>query len=119
MRILLDSCMSDKTRDRLVAAGFDVVWSGDWSSDPGDDEPLAYALRENRILITLDKDFGELIVLKRRPHRGVARLVGFGASEQADICFEALQRYRQDLLADALVTVERGRVRIRPIDVKE
>jgi predicted nuclease of predicted toxin-antitoxin system len=81
MRILLDTCVSSDVRDRLRSHGFDVVWSGEWPSDPGDDELLNIALRERRVLITLDKDFGELVVLKRKPHAGVVRLVGFRASE--------------------------------------
>ena len=83
--------MSDATLRTLVEAGFDVVWSGQWDTDPGDEELLAFALRENRILVTLDKDFGELVVLKRRPHAGVLRLVEVTASEQAPICLEALR----------------------------
>ena len=38
------------------------MWFGDWSRDPGDEEILAIADQERRILVTLDKDFGELAV---------------------------------------------------------
>src|SRR5688572_31568341 len=51
----------------------DVVWCGEWSEDPGDDEILAFAHREGRILVTLDKDFGELAVVHRQPHSGIVR----------------------------------------------
>ena len=34
----------------------------------------AGAVSENRILITMDKDFGELIHLHGRPHTGLIRL---------------------------------------------
>jgi predicted nuclease of predicted toxin-antitoxin system len=36
-----------------------------------DEEVLAIALRERRILITNDRDFGELIVHRKLPHAGV------------------------------------------------
>ena len=41
-----------------------MVWSGDWFEDPGDEEILAIARNEERILITLDKDFGELAIVR-------------------------------------------------------
>jgi len=39
-----------------------------------DDEVLAIAYRERRILITRDRDFGELVFVYRQPHRGVILL---------------------------------------------
>jgi predicted nuclease of predicted toxin-antitoxin system len=60
MKVLLDSCVSAVLRPPLEAAGHDVVWVGDWSRDPGDQEILAFAYGEQRIVITLDKDFGTL-----------------------------------------------------------
>ncbi|MGD9728658.1 MAG: DUF5615 family PIN-like protein [Nitrospiraceae bacterium] len=45
-------------REALEAAGHDVVWAGAWDIDPGDDDILAQAYREGRVLVTLDKDFG-------------------------------------------------------------
>jgi predicted nuclease of predicted toxin-antitoxin system len=32
----------------LETAGHDVIWSGDWPEDPGDEEILAQAHREGR-----------------------------------------------------------------------
>jgi predicted nuclease of predicted toxin-antitoxin system len=59
----------------------DVIWTGDWSEDPGDDEILAHAHREGRILVTLDKDFGELAIIRAVPHRGILRLVNIAARQ--------------------------------------
>ena len=57
MRALLDTCVWQGVRDALIEAGHDVVWCGDWDADPGDEEILAHAWREGRVLVTLDKDF--------------------------------------------------------------
>ena len=43
MKILLDTCVSPRTRDELAAAGHEVAWAGDWSADPGDEEILEAA----------------------------------------------------------------------------
>jgi predicted nuclease of predicted toxin-antitoxin system len=57
VKLLLDTCIWGGAVDALKAAGHDVIWAGDWPADPGDEEILALAYQENRILITLDKDF--------------------------------------------------------------
>jgi len=43
VKLLLDSCVWGGTATGLRAAGHDVVWSGDWPADPGDEEILARA----------------------------------------------------------------------------
>ena len=72
--------MSPAAAVELRAEGHDVIWAGAWPVDPGDDEVLRRAHAEGRVLITLDKDFGELAVALRRPHAGIVRLVGFLAA---------------------------------------
>ena len=116
MRFLLDTCVWGKARPELEAAGHDVVWSGDWPSDPGDDEILARAHAEQRILVTLDKDFGELAIVHGRPHRGIVRLVGISARQQATICIRVLASHGAELEAGGIVTAELGRSRVRPAD---
>lgn len=59
MKLLLDTCVSPRTRAALADAGHDAIWAGDWESDPGDEAILERAEREARVLVTLDKDFGE------------------------------------------------------------
>ena len=82
--------------------------------DPGDEEILIYAFQHSQILITLDKDFGELAVVHERPHAGIVRRVSFRAEDQGAAAVTAIAKYGQDLLAGAIVTVEPGRVRVRP-----
>jgi predicted nuclease of predicted toxin-antitoxin system len=114
MKILLDTCISPHTREQLKAVGHDVAWAGDWAADPGDEEILTIACRNDSILITLDKDFGELAVAFGRKHSGIVRLVDIAVRNQAHKCMQILECYNQELLDGALITVEPGRVRIRP-----
>jgi len=113
VKLLLDSCVWGKAREELEAAGHDVIWAGDWPEDPGDDQILAHAHREERILATLDKDFGELAIVHGIPHSGIIRLVGIGAQQQAHVCLHVLERHGNDLRRGAIVTAEPGRLRIR------
>jgi len=113
MKLLLDTCVWGGALKRLEAAGIDVEWTGSWTKDPGDSEILAYAYREERILVTLDKDFGELAILRDIPHHGIIRLVDISARQQGDYCLAILMKYGSELFNGAIVTVEPSRVRIR------
>lgn len=113
MNVLLDSCVWGGATSVIGAAGHEVEWVGDWPADPGDEEILAYAAAKDAVLVTIDKDFGELFVVRGLPHAGIIRIVGFAARDQGPASIAALARYGDELQAGALVTVERTRTRIR------
>ena len=115
MKLLLDACVWGGAATELRTNGHDVVWAGDWESDPGDREILRVADAERRTLVTLDKDFGGLAIREEQSHCGIIRLVEVGARRQAIVCGDVLSRYGQEIQsgAIAIVTVERGRIRIR------
>lgn len=116
MMVLLDTCVWGGAKPMLQAAGHDVSWTGDLAEDPGDEEILAQAHREQRVLITLDRDFGELAIRRGLPHCGIVRLVNISARQQGAICEQILTQYGDELTRGAIITVEAGRVRIRPPD---
>ena len=71
-RFLADENVSRLVVERLGAAGFDVTSISATGSGASDNEVLATAIDEGRILITEDRDFGELVVRQRVGVRGVA-----------------------------------------------
>ncbi|NEP56892.1 MAG: toxin-antitoxin system, toxin component, PIN family protein [Symploca sp. SIO2G7] len=116
MKLLLDTCIWSGVLTELVAAGYDVVWTGNWSEDPGDEAILETAYRESRILVTLDNDFGELAILRGIPHCGILRLVNLTTRQQIVVCLQVLTLYGNELASGAIITAELARVRIRPPD---
>ena len=74
MKLLLDTCVWGGAKKTLESSGHDVVWTGDWPEDPGDEEILATANSEGRILVTLDKDFGAGYVYDIIVEEGKARI---------------------------------------------
>ena len=114
MWLLLDTCLSGKAATALRHSGQDVVWVGDWPADPGDAAILACARDEERILVTLDKDFGDLAIVRGQPHCGIVRLVDCSVKRQAVMCEFVLARHGESLVAGGIVTAEPGRLRIRP-----
>ena len=114
MKVLLDTCVWGGVRKELESAGHDVVWVGDWPEDPGDEEILATAHREERVCVTLDKDFGELAVVYGTSHCGIVRLVDLSSKQQSAVCLRVLALHGEDLLKGAIVTAQADRLRIRP-----
>jgi len=113
LKVLLDSCVSAPAGKALEEAGHDVAQVGDWGVDPGDEEVLERARADGRVLVTLDKDFGELVVVHGQAHAGIIRLVGLTAQEQGPLAVRVLALYASALEAGALVTAGLHRVRIR------
>ncbi len=75
MRFLVDASSGARLVDHLMKIGHDAMRVGrDYPGDLPDREVLAIANRERRILITDDRDFGELIFRLRHPHAGVIYL---------------------------------------------
>ncbi len=113
MKILLDTCVWGGVAQALADAGHDVVWTGTWEEDPGDEEILALAHAEKRVLVTLDKDFGMLAFLHGRPHAGILRLVNLSTQQQVAVCLNVFAQHETALQEGAVVTAELNRIRIR------
>ncbi len=112
-KVLLDSCIWSGAKKVLIDAGHDVVWVGDSPKDPGDDAIIRLAFNEKRILITLDKDFGELAIFRNEPHCGIIRIVDHSATELGRVSNRVLEKYFSELINAAIITVDRHKIRIR------
>ena len=66
MRYLADENFPRTLVDALRLAGHDVAWVRDEAPGATDDAVLARARVDGRVLLTFDKDFGELVM-----HRGL------------------------------------------------
>src|ERR687886_754565 len=72
MRFLLDENVELRIGTYLESLGHEVsAIALHYPRSVPDEEVLAIALSEERILVTNDLDFGELVVRRRRPHAGV------------------------------------------------
>jgi predicted nuclease of predicted toxin-antitoxin system len=116
MKFLLDVCSSSRSlRALLTSLGHDVRLVGEGDPCASDETVLALAHQEGRIVVTEDKDFGELIVVQRRPHSGIIRFLELPIVEQAVAMQEVLTYYEADLKSGAMIVVTRGRIRVRPL----
>ena len=74
MRFLVDECTGTSVVACLCSAGHDAVAVADVMPEADDEDILDYAVAEERIVVTNDKDFGEMVFRSRRLHRGVVLL---------------------------------------------
>ena len=112
MRFLVDRCAGRRLAAWLHSSEHDVVEGQALGPDLGDRALLEVAESENRILITMDKDFGELIYLHRVSHAGLIRLPDVRVARRIELVEELINQYREALEGRAIVTVQGGRVRI-------
>jgi predicted nuclease of predicted toxin-antitoxin system len=61
MKFLIDQCAGRGLADWLRSNGHDSVYSAALGPDPGDLALLQRAVSEERILVTIDTDFGRLV----------------------------------------------------------
>ena len=82
MKFLLDACAASRAlHDALAELGHDVLSAWEGYAHSTDEALLALAYEEGRVLVTEDKDFGELVFLRRLPHPCIVRLVELRVAE--------------------------------------
>jgi predicted nuclease of predicted toxin-antitoxin system len=73
-KFLFDENMGKTVTEHFLSAGHDVVSVSDVLRGAPDTEVLKHAVKEERVLVTLDKDFAELIFHSGLPHSGIVLL---------------------------------------------
>ena len=115
MTRLADESVDRPVVERLRQEGHHVVYVADLSPSITDDEVLQQANDGSALLVTADKDFGELVFRQGRVHAGVVllRLAGLPNATKADIVAEVFRDRAADL-PGAFSVISPGMVRIRP-----
>lgn len=119
MDFLADENVSRHVISCLRAAGHDVAAIGEVRAGIPDREVLATADSSGRLLITEDRDFGDLVIRQGLPVRGVMllRLDTLTNEAEAARVIEVVEQHA-GVLDGHLVVVEPGRIRRRPLSVE-
>lgn len=98
----------------LRSAGYDVIAVAESFPSCPDVQVLKYAVNEDRILLTEDKDFGEWIFSHREKMAGIL-LIRFPANMRSKLgeTITSLVREHAIELVKSFTVVEPGRARIR------
>ena len=65
MRFLADENIPRASVTNLQQSGYDLQWIADFSPGISDEQILLIAQEQDRIIITFDRDFGELLFKKK------------------------------------------------------
>ena len=117
MKLLLDQDVYEVTARFLISLGLDVVRVSELGmSTATDEENLSKAIQLGRIFVTRDRDYGNLVFLKRIL-AGVLylRILPSTASQVHSELERVLKQYNDDELRSAFIVVEAGRHRFRKI----
>lgn len=116
LRFLIDESSGRKLFLFLISIGYDAKFVSDIMPSEEDNNILAFAEKENRIIITNDKDFGELIFRFNKTSSGVIllRLNNNKPENRITYLLEVLYKYSNKLMSSFTVVTEAG-VRIRKI----
>jgi len=113
MRFLADECCDSAMVTALREAGYDVLSAAEQVQGSEDADVMELALREQRILLTEDKDFGQLVYAHGEKTVGVIFL-RYPTVARQEISNDVVELVRQrgESLAGCFVTVQVGRIRI-------
>lgn len=108
MKFLVDECVGPTVAKWLKQNNYDVISSYDNLLGLDDNSVLKKALIETRIIITCDKDFGEMIFKNKMQHCGVIllRLNDERPSNKINILDSILKNYSHDLFGNFVVATE-------------
>ena len=114
MKFLADEGVDRSVVDGLRALGFNVYYVIEEERSQDDDVLLEIAEREKRILITRDKDFGELVYRLNKAHAGVilVRLEGYDTIARGEMVCKLVNQYREQL-QNSFSVIQPGVIRIR------
>ena len=116
MRWLVDECVDAGLVTLLRESGHDVVYMSDVAPRAPDPEVMVLADRENRLLLTEDKDFGDLVFRQARPVPGLVlvRIGPEGRLRKGPRLLAAIDRF-SDSLFGRYTVIEDARFRSRPL----
>jgi predicted nuclease of predicted toxin-antitoxin system len=102
--------------DFLSKQGYDIKWVPDYNCEMADEDLMRLAEEEKRILITNDKDFGDLIFLQKKLSAGTIlfRVKGQKSQDKIKLVKKLLMGYR-DKLVNHFIVITKAKIRIIPL----
>ncbi len=116
MKFVVDEGIDLQIVSLLRANGHDILYIAESAQGSLDGVILELANEENRILMTRDKDFGELVYRDRMVHSGIIlnRLHHLSSENKARIIMKVLEDFKEQLIGSFTV-IQPNKVRLRKL----
>jgi predicted nuclease of predicted toxin-antitoxin system len=116
MNLLADECCDALLVHDLRSHGHDVLYIKETAPGAGDQTVLQMSAAQQRILLTEDKDFGELVVRLKLPAYGIVLLRISPADTALKLArLRDLLAHHAHRLAGTFVVLDETKARFRPI----
>jgi predicted nuclease of predicted toxin-antitoxin system len=114
LKFLIDVGVSKKVEKWFLNRGYDIKSVRDIDPRMPDKEVLKIAVSEKRMVVTMDKDFGELVYHSALPHGGVLllRLEEAKSDEKVKVVEQILEEH-SDKLPNSFCAFKGGRLRVK------
>ena len=114
LKFVLDVGVGHKVSAFLTENGYDIISILDIDPSMPDTDILFIAERDQRMVVTMDKDFGELVYHSQQRHHGILllRLEDATGDEKVLVMQEILEKYT-DAISGKFCVFQNGRLRIR------
>jgi predicted nuclease of predicted toxin-antitoxin system len=113
MKFLTDVNASGILAQWLTEMGYDVATVSQHNPKMSDEEIINWAVNENRVIVTTDKDFEEMVWRSRKNHCGILRLENLPRADRKSLLEKTLAHHSSDLDSGAIVIAQTRKFRIR------
>jgi predicted nuclease of predicted toxin-antitoxin system len=99
VKLVADEGVDRQIVERLRRDGHEVIYVAELDPGIGDELVLQWADESGALLLTGDKDFGELVFRQRKASRGVVllRLAGWAPERKAELVSESLHEHGREM----------------------
>lgn len=110
MKFLIDECVGHGIAQWLQDQGYDAISILEVSPGISDDEVLNKAFNEDRILVTMDKDFGDIVFRSNKNHCGIIllRLSNWHKDHKISVLGNVLSNHGHELTGNFIVATEQA-----------
>jgi len=114
MNLVADESVDGQIVASLRNEGYQVAYVAEFGAGIDDESVLNRAVELGALLITADKDFGELVFRQGKAQNGVVllRLAGLPGARKAEVLSDCLQRHG-DSMVGCFTVVTPGILRMR------
>ncbi|MEO8148967.1 MAG: DUF5615 family PIN-like protein [Bacteroidia bacterium] len=116
MKFVVDESVESEIAYALRKNNHDVIYIAEGNSGIKDLWIIQEAFKLKYILITQDKDFGELVYRLSENHSGIIliRLHGLLPSQKTDLVLKLINDYEEEILDSSFIVLQKRLVRVRP-----